>query len=388
MKDILKYRAKQYRNNIDITLKTTKQFFREKVNGLINTQKQRAREFLSLLSINSGVSGYEASIASIVMERFKTLTDEVRNDTFGNVYALKKGKTKNYKKIMLAAHMDEIGLIVKKIDSRGFLRFTSIGGVDQRTLLSQEVLVHGRQVIPGIIGSVPPHLLVNEDSDQAVKMEDMTIDVGLSLTKIKELIQVGDTITLKRETYPLLNNVMAGKSLDDRAGVVVMMVCLEELSRLQHLHDVIAVATTQEEEGIRGALTSAYTLNPDLAVAIDVTHASTPDTKGQVTIELGKGPAVALGPNIHPAIYRQLSETAQEHRLPIQIEPIPGHSGTDAWVIQVTRAGIPTGLVSIPLRYMHTSVETLDMQDVLNSGKLLAHFIASLPDDLEGFLCY
>jgi len=287
-----------------------------------------------------------------------------------------------------AAHMDKIGLIVKEIDPRGFLRFTSIGGVDQRTLLSQEVLVHRRETILGIIDSLPPHLFDNMDSNQAVKMEEMAIDVGLSLAKLHEIIQVGDVITLRRETYPLLNKVMAGKSLDDRAGVVVMMVCLEELSHLQHGHDVIAVATTQEEVGIRGALTSAYTLNSDLAVAIDVTHASTPDTKGQVTIDLGKGPAVALGPNIHPAIYRQLSETAQEHRIPIQIEPIPAHSGTDAWTIQVTQAGIPTGLISIPLRYMHTSVETLDMQDVLNSGKLLAHFITSLPDDLEGLLCY
>ncbi len=355
---------------------------------MINAQMKSAREFLSLLSTGSGVSGYETSIASIVRERFTMLSDEVRSDTFGNVYALKKGNSKSYKKIMLAAHMDEIGLIVKKIDPRGFLRFTSIGGVDQRTLLSQEVLVHGRQVVPGIIGSLPPHLLLSLESDQAVKMEDMVIDVGLSPAKLKDLIQVGDIITVKREMVPMLNYILAGKSLDDRAGVVVMMVCLDELSRLQHAHDVIAVATTQEEVGLRGALTSAYTLDPDLAVAIDVTHASTPDTKGQVTIELGKGPAVALGPNIHPAIYRHFSEAAQDHRLPIQIEPVPGHSGTDAWAIQVTQAGVPTGLISIPLRYMHTSVETLDMQDVLNSGKLLAHFIASLPNDLEGFLCY
>jgi len=355
---------------------------------LSNAQMQSAREFLSLISIASGVSGYETSIASLVKDRFITLADEVRCDTFGNVYALKKGNSKSDKRIMLAAHMDEIGLMVKKIDPRGFLRFTSIGGVDQRTLLSQEVLVHGRQAIPGIIGSIPPHLLQKGDSDQAVKMEDMVIDVGLSAAKLNELIQVGDIITLKRDIVPLLNNVMAGKSLDDRAGVVVMMVCLEELSHLKHIHNVIAVATTQEEVGLRGALTSAYTLNPDLAVAIDVTHASTPDTKGQVGIELGKGPAVALGPNIHPAIYCHFSETAEEHRLPIQIEPIPGHSGTDAWAIQVSQAGVPTGLISIPLRYMHTSVETLDMQDVINSGKLLAHFIASLPEDLEGLLCY
>lgn len=354
---------------------------------MINSQLKNASEFLSLLSNSSGVSGYEESISPLVIERFRPLTDEVSHDSFGNTYALKKG-SKHRCKIMLAAHMDEIGLIVKEIDSRGLLRFTTIGGVDQRTLLSQEVLVHGRKTIPGIISTLPPNLLQNGDSARAVKIEEMAVDVGLPPAVLKEIIQVGDTITLRRNTYPLLNNVLAGKSMDDRAGVVVMLVCLEELSRLQHVHDVIAVATAQEEVGIRGARTSAYSLNPDLAVAIDVTHASTPDTKGQVRIELGKGPAVALGPNIHPAIYRHFSETAQEHRLPIQIEPIPGASGTDAWAIQVTQAGIPTGLLSIPLRYMHTSVETLDLQDVLDSGKLLAHFISSLPDDLEGFLCY
>ena len=177
---------------------------KEKVNRLINAQMQSAREFLSLLSLGSGVSGYEGSIASVVRERFMTLADEVRYDTFGNVYALKKGKGKKSSKLMLAAHMDEIGLIVKKIDSRGFLSFTSIGGVDQRTLLSQEVLVHGRQTITGIIGALPPHLLQNTDSDRAVKMEEMVIDVGLSLAKVNEAIQVGDTVTLRRETVPLL----------------------------------------------------------------------------------------------------------------------------------------------------------------------------------------
>lgn len=352
-----------------------------------NTQLQSAKDFLTHLSVGSGVSGHEASIASIVMERLKSLTDEVSSDTFGNVYALKKGSGKR-SKIMLAAHMDEIGLIVKKIDPRGFLRFTTIGGVDQRTLLSQEVVVHGRRAIPGVIGSLPPHVLQNSEMDQALKIDEMAVDVGLSAAKIEEEIQVGDIITLRREPYSLLNNILAGKSFDDRAGVVVMMVCLEELSRLMHTHDVIAVATTQEEVGIRGAITSAYTLDPDLALVIDVTHAGTPDTKAQIAVELGKGPAIALGPNIHPVIYRHLTETAQEQRLPIQIEPIPGATGTDAWAIQVSQEGIPTGLISIPLRYMHTSVETLDIEDVMNAGKLLAYFIASLTDDLEGFLCY
>lgn len=347
---------------------------------------QHAKEFLKKLSEHHGVSGYERSIAPLVIQEFRTSAEEVQTDRFGNIYAHKKGEVGRYK-IMLAAHMDEIGLMVKKIDPRGFIRFTTVGGVDQRTLLSQEVIIHGRQPIPGVIGSMPPHLL-REDGNKAVKIEDMGIDVGLSYVEIQKLIQVGDIITLKRSPLELLGGLIAGKSLDDRAGVVVMQICLQELHRLHHAHDVIAVTTTQEEVGLRGALTSAYTLNPDLAIAIDVTHAATPDTKGQVSIELGKGPAIALGPNIHPLVYESLTEAAQNARIPYQIEPVAGMTGTDAWAIQVAQAGIPTGLLSIPLRYMHTSVETLDMQDVVDSGLLLARFIARLPEDLEGSICY
>lgn len=345
-----------------------------------------AKHFLKELSEHQGVSGYERSIAPLVIKEFQSSAEEVQTDRFGNIYAHKRGETGRYK-IMLAAHMDEIGLMVKKIDPRGFLRFTTVGGVDQRTLLSQEVIIHGRQSIPGVIGSMPPHL-VHEDGNKAVKIEDMGIDLGLPYEEIQKVVQVGDIVTLKRSPVELLGGLIAGKSLDDRAGVVVMQICLQELHRLHHTHDVIAVITTQEEVGLRGALTSAYTLNPDLAIAIDVTHAATPDTKGQVSLELGKGPAIALGPNIHPLVYESLTDAAQNARIPFQIEPVAGMSGTDAWAIQVARAGIPTGLLSIPLRYMHTSVETLDMNDVINSGLLLAHFIASLPEDLEGNICY
>lgn len=353
---------------------------------MTNAQMKRAKAFLRALAEGTGVSGYEQTLTPIVVDAFNSLAEEVHTDRFGNVYARKNGSVGEYK-VMLAAHMDEIGLMVKAIDTRGFLRFTTIGGVDPRTLVSQEVIIHGRKDVLGVIGSMPPHL-IHEGTDKAIKLDEMGIDVGLSFEKIQEIIEVGDVITLRRETYELLGDVMAGKAFDDRAGVVVMAVCLEELARLHHTHDVIAVITTQEEVGQRGGLTSAYTLNPDLAVAIDVTHASTPDTRGQVTLELGKGPAVALGPNVHPKIYEHFSVIAQNERIPYQPEPIPGMSGTDAWAIQVTQAGIPTGLLSIPLRYMHTSVETLDMQDVIHTGKLLAYFIASLPENLEGFLCY
>ncbi len=346
---------------------------------------KQAKTLLRRLAEGAAVSGYEENLSSLLTKEWRTLADEVHSDGIGNTYVLKKGTVRRHQ-VMLAAHLDEIGLMVTAIDEKGFLRFTTVGGIDPRTLLAQEVVVHGRRDIIGVIGSVPPHLL--EGGDRAVKIEDLGIDVGLPVDRAKEMIQVGDPVTLRRQINELLNDTMAGKALDDRAGTVVLAVCLAELARLRHQHDVIAVATVQEEVGLRGALTSAYTLNPDLAVAVDVTHGASADTKGLTQMELGKGPAVALGANIHPGIYKGLCEAARQYRIPVQIEPIPGISGTDAWAIQVTQAGIPTGLVSIPLRYMHTSVETLDISDVVNAGKLLAYFIANLPNDLEGFLCY
>lgn len=351
-----------------------------------NAQLTSAKEFLIRLSENSGVSGYEESLTPLVKNEFAPLADSIQQDSLGNIYALKKGTQGRYT-IMLAAHMDEIGLMVKKIDEKGFIRFSTVGGVDQRTLLSQEVIIHGKEEVLGVIGSIPPHLLTG-DEDKAVKIEDMGIDVGMPVEETKKLIQVGDIITLRRKPVEMLNNILAGKSFDDRAGVVVMKVCLEELQKLSHAHNVVAVSTIQEELGLRGAGVSAYTLNPDLAIAIDVTHASTLDTKGTVECELGKGPAIALGPNIHPVVYEELVKAAQENRIPYQVEPVPGRTGTDAWAIQVVQAGVPTGLLSIPLRYMHTSVETIDLRDVVLTGKLLAYFIAGLPEDLEGQVCY
>lgn len=352
---------------------------------MADTLVDRARDLLVALSEGNGVSGYESMLEPLVASFFRNLGAKVSVDKFGNIYAVKKGSQGRYK-VMLAAHMDEVGLIVTDIDERGFLRFRDIAGVDQRTLLSQEVVIHGRDDIPGVIGTMPPHLLKSHDAKRALRFDELGIDVGMKAEEIRKVIQIGDIVTLKRSTRRLLNNVIAGKAFDDRAGVVAMAICLQELEKRHFFHDVVCVATTQEEVGLRGAVTSSFTLNPDLGIAIDVTHAASPDAK--VNIELGKGTVIALGANVHPAIHKQLVRTARSSRLPYQLEAVPGHSGTDAWAMQVSQAGVPTGLVSIPLRYMHTSVETLDMQDVVHTGKLLAEFITGLPENLEELLCF
>ncbi|AIS51625.1 endoglucanase [Thermoanaerobacter kivui] len=343
------------------------------------------KDLLKKLSESYGVSGHERGIYDLLKKEFEPISDEVKEDNFGNLIFKKKG-TKGKYKVMLAAHLDEIGLMVKDIDEKGFIKFTTVGGVDQRTLPSQEVIVHGKKDLLGVIGSKPPHLLSSEDMEKAIKIDDMYVDVGLQKEEVEKLVSIGDIITVKREFKELLNENVSGKALDDRAGVVVMAVCLEELKKVYHYHDVYAVATLQEEVGVRGATTSSYNIEPDIAIAIDVTHAKARGVSRD--IEVGKGPAIGKGPNIHPAVYKGLVDIAKKYNINYQIEPLPGHSGTDAWAIQVSKKGVPTGLVSIPLKYMHTSVETANMKDIIESGRLLAHYIANLPEELEGHLCY
>ncbi len=338
---------------------------------------------LKKLSEARGVSGYEAEVREIVAEEFGRYADEVQTDKLGNVVALKRGEGEEpRRRIMLAGHMDEIGLMVTKLE-KGFLRFTSVGGFDERTLLGQEVTVHGQKDLPGIIGSRPPHVLPQEERRKTIAMDKLFIDVGVGKEELERLVRVGDLVTLRRELTQLQGDLVAGKALDDRTAVAAILVCLERLASIRHAWDVYAVATVQEEVGLRGAITSAYGLAPDAAIAIDATFGDQPGVSEAETIKMGKGPAIAFGPNVHPRLYETLVEVAKELEIPYQVESIPGGSGTDAWAIQVTREGIPTALLSIPVRHMHTSVETVSLKDVERTGRLIAGFIAGLD---EGFM--
>jgi putative aminopeptidase FrvX len=338
---------------------------------------------LKKLSEARGVSGYEAEVRQIVVEEFGRYADEVQTDKLGNVIALKRGEgDEPRRRIMLAGHMDEIGLIVTKLEG-GFLHFTSVGGFDERTLLGQEVTVDGRKEMPGIIGSRPPHVLPSEEREKTIPMDKLFIDVGVGKEELERLVRVGDLVTLRREFTQLQGDLVTGKAFDDRAAVAAILVCLEGLASVRHAWDVYAVATVQEEVGLRGAITSAYGLSPDAAIAIDATFGNQPGVSEAKTLKMGQGPAIGFGPNIHPRLHQTLVEVAKELEIPYQVEPVPGRSGTDAWAIQVTREGIPTVLLSIPLRYMHTSVEILSLKDVERTGRLMAGFIGRLG---EGFM--
>lgn len=349
---------------------------------------------LKRLSEASGVSGYEAEIRGVVEEALQDLADEMRTDRLGNLIALKRGvraagqeTTPPARRIMLAAHMDEIGLMVTKIE-KGFLHFTTVGGHDPRVLVGQEVVVHGRRPLAGIVATRPPHVLPMDQRDKVIPIKEMFVDVGLTEEEVTQEIQVGDLITIRREAVELQNARLAGKALDDRACVAAMVYCLELLGGLRHQWDVYAVATVQEEVGLVGAFTSTFGLMPDVGIALDVSFAEQPGIADAETVEMGKGPGIAFGPNIHPRLHEKLVEVAKAQEIPYQIEPIPGPSGTDAWAMQITRAGLPTALVSIPLRYMHTAVETVDTKDIERAGRLLASFIASLDEAFLGTLAF
>ncbi len=334
------------------------------------------------LSQANGVSGYEDETREVARRAFEPYSDELHTDALGNLIALRR-RTRDgvpRRSIMLAAHTDEIGLMVKGLE-RGLIRFTRVGGVDVRTIVGQEVVVHGKRPLPGIVASRPPHVLSQEDRQSPIPIDKLFIDVGLPEDILAQEVRVGDIITLRRDMIELAEGFVAGKAFDDRAGVASLALCLEALHGMQHTWDVYAVATSQEEVGLRGAIVSAYHLAPDVAIAVDVGFGTQAGVTESESIKMNGGPAIAKGPNAHPAVHDRLVSTAEDHEIPYQIEIVPGASGTDGWAIQVAREGVPTAILSIPLRYMHTSVETLSIKDVQRTARLMARFIAGLDEE-------
>ncbi|MGC8780155.1 MAG: hypothetical protein ACP5UQ_04735 [Anaerolineae bacterium] len=341
--------------------------------------KIKIGEMLKKLVEADGPSGVEAPVAAVVRELASELTPEVRVDALGSVILRKPGAANPPGRIMLAAHLDEIGLIVTKVEG-GFLHVEEVGGVDARILPGQEVTVYptgpGAERYPhglaGYIGGRPPHMLSNAERKKAIPLADLRVDLGLAAAP---MVRVGDRAVVRGPYTGLLAGRVAAKALDNRAGVAAMLGALGYLAGMRHEWDVFAVATVQEEVGLFGAMTTAFGVAPDIAIAIDVTFGATPGLK---ETEMDKGPAIGWGPNMHPGIVRRLCEAGDALEIPYVQEPIPGGSGTDGWAIQVTREGIPTGLLSIPIRYMHSPVETVVLADVDRAARLLAAFIGRL----------
>jgi endoglucanase len=276
--------------------------------------------------------------------------------------------------------MDAIGLMISAING-DFLRVTEIGGVDPRVLPGQTVIVHGRENLPGVVVQPPTRLLPTEAQNGPVPLKHLLVDTGLRAEELQRLVRPGDLISFAQSPVEMSGETLFGHSLDNRASVAALTLFLQELQGKAHAWDVWAVATAQEEETLGGAATSAYQLRPDLAVAVDVTFGKGPGTPEYRSFLLGKGPVLGWGPNIHPGLYKAFKDLAEQLEIPYQIEVMPRHSGTDAFSLQVAAEGIPTMVLSIPLRYMHTPVEMIALKDVRRTARLLAEFIPSLQTD-------
>ena len=339
---------------------------------------------LEKLSNANGISGAEGAVAKIIRDEIAPYVDEIKTDRMGNLIAVKKGDDF---KIMLAAHMDEIGLMVQYIDEKGFIRFVGVGGWYNPVLVSQRVILHGEKGdIPGVLGMKPPHVMEEADRKKPIELANLFIDVGAhSAEEVEAMgITVGTTVTIDRDYQPLAGTVVTGKALDNRVGCAMRIGALKEM---ESKHTIYAVFTVQEEVGLKGAKTAAFSLNPDVAIATDVTIPG--DSPGierrKAPVFMGEGPVVVMvsasgrGHLADPRMVDWLKKTAKKHDIKIQIEVGDG-GNTDASAINFERGGIPSVPVSVPARYIHSPVEVIDLKDLQGAIELLRLAVKTKPN--------
>lgn len=331
----------------------------------------KIKELLRELTQDYGISGYENDFSSKVRDKLKKYCPDAEVNKTGSVIGTFGAIDSNKKTVLLEAHLDRIGLAVAEILEGGFVKFKALGGVDERTLPASEVYILGNEEVYGVIGALPPHLKETTDSAEQLKISDLIIDTGLSQEAAKAKFKVGDPILLKSDFTELISGRLASAALDNRAGMAAIFDCLEKLSEKTLRYNVKVAFTTGEELGLHGARTLTLNKLPDLAVVVDVTHGRTPDAPEFDTFPLGSGAIICRGPNLHYDATLKTIEFAQNIGVPYDIEVVAGNSGTNAWMLQIAESGIPCVLISIPLRYMHTVVETIDMQDVKSVSDLL-----------------
>lgn len=349
--------------------------------------KKEDREFLQHLLETPSPTGSEMAVADILRRRLAPTADEIETDVMGSVHAVLKG-TGEGPSVMFAAHMDEIGLMVTYINDEGFLSIASIGGVDAAVLPGIRVDVHTAEgTVRGVVGKKPIHLIETDDRKKVTPLDKLVIDVGLPGEEVKDRIRVGDSITYGVGFETFGKTMAISRSFDDKAGVYVGTRVIEELKKSGlSKGDFIFASTVQEEIGVRGAQTSAYSIEPDVGIAFDVTHATDYpgiDKMKYGDLACGKGPVIARGPNINPHVYERLVAAAEKEGISYQLEAEPGVTGTDARAIQVSRGGNATGLISVPLRYMHTPTEVINLDDLEATVRLVVGFVLDLDKDSQ-----
>ena len=332
-------------------------------------------ETLRELTQNAGISGFETEFSEKVYNKLKKYCADASVDKTGSVTGTLGTYNPEKKTVLLEAHLDRIGLVVAEILGDGFVKFKPLGGVDERTLPASEVYILGKEQVFGIIGALPPHLMNGKDKNAELKISDMLIDTGLTPEEAKSKFSVGDPIILKSDFTPLAGGIISSAALDNRAGMTAVFDCLDRLSDKTLPYNVKVAFTTGEELGLHGARTVLADETPDLAVVVDVTHGRTPDALDFDTFPLGSGAIICRGPNLDYEATLKTINIAKEKGITYDIEVAAGNTGTNAWMLQVSGGGVPCVLISIPLRYMHTVVETIDTKDVECVSNLMAEMI-------------
>ncbi|MCB9029460.1 MAG: M42 family metallopeptidase [Deltaproteobacteria bacterium] len=344
--------------------------------------QKESKDFLFKLLKTPSPTGFEQKIQRVVRARMEQYADFIETDYHGNVIVAKNPDAEI--RVMLAGHCDQIGMMVTHITSDGFIYFGALGGIDTGVLEGAHVTIHAKKSsIDGVIGRKPIHLQKPEERGKSVSdINQLWIDIGAKDKKeASKQIEIGDSITFKLGVTELANDLVCSPGLDDKAGLFVAMEAFRLCAKSKLKVGLFSVSTVQEEVGLRGAKTSAYEIDPDVGIAIDVTHAGDNPGKGSTKAapcNLNKGPTIARGPSVNPVVEAKLIQAAKKHKIPFQFQPSPRLLGNDSTAIQVARSGVASAAIGIPNRYMHTQVEVCSLKDLENAAKLLAEFIKGL----------
>jgi putative aminopeptidase FrvX len=351
--------------------------------------EERSVAFLQELVETPSPSGFEQPVQRLIRRELAAVADELHTDVMGNVIACLKSGNSDALRVMLAGHCDEIGFMVRYIDDAGFIYFAPIGGIDAHLVPGQRIQIHTADgIVPGVVGKKPIHLMEPKDRETVVKLTSQFIDIGCADgAAARELVAVGDPITFAAGFQRLQGELVSSRGFDDKMGAFIVAEVLKEVRRRGTPPvELYGVSTVQEEVGLRGATTSTYGVNPDVGIAIDVGFAS--DCPGVEKKELGEfkvggGPIVSRGANINPALFDLLVATARDENIAIQIMGSPRATGTDANAMQLSRAGVATALLQVPLRYMHSPVEVLSLGDIEATIRLLVAVVQRLSRDFS-----
>lgn len=344
------------------------------------------RDFLLEYCNRPFVSGFEQMTPDLLPKYFMPFSDTYENDRRGSYIFSKKGETS--RSVMLEAHVDELAFMITEVMADGFLRFSPVGYYNTLCLECQDVVIYGKKEVPGVICARPDK---PQDAKNIINLRTdwLYIDTGLSLDEVKELIQPGDVALIRRKPFMLDGDIMCARGMDDKTGVAVMLAAAQELEKLPHSSTIYYSAAVQEEGPGLGGQVATYKIHPDIAFAFDVGHGWAEDLPEDEMLKLGGGPALSIGGRFHPGMVKKFISICERYGIRYQLEPTPVASGTDAESIQTNRDGVPVLLISIPLRYMHTGVETGCVTDIENIGKAVAHMISEIDqENWEGLLCY